>query len=309
MTPASCIEDFSLAELFRWIEREGKSGRLTLSIPPDSPVSEERRPYYIWFQQGRVIAAGDRLHGQGLISKIVEKGWLSQRAIERLQKLSQQEAPLGLTLKAQGALQAEQLNSIFADQIREICGFFSIHSGKFDFDCRATLSTAEMTGLSIPAMEVALAGLRSLSNWEGFADVIPDATSAIQSIGSGKPLLPLNSLEWQIWEYADGTLSLSSIAKQINQPTVKVQQAAFRLMFAGLLEEIPLFTFSFSSEDFSTNEEAVEEYFIDPPENQFLTNFLKIELGERSKTCNCLMENLFDFVTKPDLTHKFSGNA
>ncbi|MBD2182969.1 DUF4388 domain-containing protein [Planktothrix sp. FACHB-1355] len=305
MTLASCIEDFSLAELFRIIEREGKSGRLTLSIPVDFPVSEAQKSYYIWFQQGRIVAAGDRLDGQGLISKIVEKGWLSQRAIQRLQKLSQQEAPLGLTLKAQGALQAEQLNSLFTAQIREICGFFNIHSGKFDFDCRATLPTAEMTGLSIPAMEVALAGLRSLSNWDGFADVIPDSSSAIQSIVSGKPLLPLNSLEWQIWEYADGTLSISSIAKQINQPTVKVQQAAFRLMFAGLLEEIPLFTFTFNSEDCATTEDAGEEFFIHPPE----TDSKQIELADRSKTYNLFIENLVGFFSKPDLTHKFSGNA
>lgn len=45
-------------------------------------------------------------------------------------------------------------------------------------------------------------------------------------------------MDWQIWEFAKGSVALKNIAIQLNQPVEKVQQAAFRLMLAGLVEEI-----------------------------------------------------------------------
>jgi len=52
--------------------------------------------------------------------------------------------------------------------------------------------------------------------------------------------LSLHALEWQVWEFANGSVALSAIASQINQPIALVQQAAFRLMLACLVEEVPL---------------------------------------------------------------------
>ncbi|MEP0869927.1 DUF4388 domain-containing protein [Trichocoleus desertorum AS-A10] len=287
MTLASSLTDFSLAELFRMIDQGRKSGRLTLLIAGDAPTSQAPVCRYIWFRQGRVIAAADRLDGQGLISQITTRGWLSQRVIERLGNLAGGETPLGLTLKTQGALQAEQLNLLFSAQMQQIWSLFGIQTGRFDLDGKATLPSTEMTGLSLPAMEVALAGLRAMKDWTTLTDVLPEANSAIQSIIPGKPQFRLNPVESQIWEFASGSVSLNAIAKQLNQPVAKVQQAAFRLMLAGLVEELPLIT--------AGSNVKGPPIVLDPIE-QFPEEPKKTETAEKSKVSNSFLQNLVGFL-------------
>lgn len=290
MTLTSSLEDFSLAELFRMIDQGRKSGRLTLYASANSQVSNPNNCHHIWFRQGRVIAISNRLDGQGLSSKIEERGWLSQRVIERLNSHSS-ESPLGLTLKTQGALQAEQLQLLFTSQLQQIWGLFAIHTGQFELDGKAPLPVAEMTGLSLPAMEVAVAGLRLLKNWEGLADALPDGSSGIQSIIQGKPNIRLNALEWQVWEFAKGTVSLEATAKQINQSTAKVQQAAFRLMLAGLVEEVP-----FVSSTPKLNSSAVELEANKSSEITKQPEEHKPEASEKSKVSNSFLQSLVGFL-------------
>lgn len=287
MTLASSLTDFSLAELFRMIDQGRKSGRLTLLIADNTPGGKPPTCHYIWFRQGRVVAAANRLDGQGLIAQITTRGWLSQRVIERLGNLAGSEAPLGMTLKTQGALQAEQLNLLFSAQMQQVWDLFGMQTGRFDLDGKATLPSTEMTGLSLPAMEVALAGLRALKDWTPLADALPNPDSAIQSITVGNPQVRLNSLEVQMQEFTNGSVSLSAIAQQLNQPIAKVQQAAFRLILAGLVEELPLGTSTTTTEDSSAVLDPMEE----SPEE-----FEKTETAEQAKGSNSFLQNFVGFL-------------
>jgi hypothetical protein len=287
MTLASSLTDFSLAELFRMIDQGRKSGRLTLLIADNTPGAKPPSCHYIWFRQGRVVAASNRLDGQGLIAQITTRGWLSQRVIERLDNLAGGDTPLGMTLKTQGALQAEQLNLLFSAQMQQIWCLFGVQTGRFDLDGKATLPSTEMTGLSLPAMEVALAGLRALQDWTSLADALPDPNSALKNITIGKSQVRLNSLEVQMQEFMNGEMSLSAIAKQLNQPIAKVQQAAFRLMLAGLIEEVPLDTSAASVED--------SDMILEPLE-QVAEAARKTETSEHSKVNNSFLQNLVGFL-------------
>ena len=80
----------------------------------------------------------------------------------------------------------------------------------------------------------------SLQNWHAFAEQLPDANRGLISTLSHQPHCRLNALEWRIWEYTNGTVSLKAIAKQLRLPLKQVQQIAFRLIAAGLVEEITL---------------------------------------------------------------------
>jgi hypothetical protein len=143
-------------------------------------------------------------------------------------------------LKAAGLLDADHLNLLFASQLKQIREIFEIQKGFFKLDSHAPIPTREMTGLCLRALEVALMSLRTLKNWETLASVLPDANSAICSISQSKPHLHLKDLDWQVWEFANGRVSLKQIADVIDQPIALIQQAAFRLMIAGLVEEVSL---------------------------------------------------------------------
>ncbi|MBD0263411.1 MAG: DUF4388 domain-containing protein [Tolypothrix sp. Co-bin9] len=239
MSLSSSFTDFSLAELFQLIDQGRKSGCLSVCTLPDLHAAGSKSiHYYIWFRSGRIVAAANRLNGQELVSKIIKRKWCNP-CRENISR-SATGTPLGLELKTEGLLSAEQLNLLFASQLQQVRELFEIQTGVFKLDSKATLPWTEMTGLSLRATEVALMALRALKNWEVLADVLPDVNSGIKSITQNKPQFRLNPFEWQVWEFANGTVDLSAIAFQLNQPTLIVQQAAFRLMLAGLVEEVYL---------------------------------------------------------------------
>lgn len=242
MSLSSSFTNFSLPELFKVIEQGKKTGCLTVcTVPELHNPSSKSQYYYIWFRQGRIIAASNRLNGQGLTSKIVEKGLASEEIIDIFcSRASKATIPLGLNLKTQGVLSSEDLKILFAAQVQQIRDLFEIHNGVFKFDSQAREPIREMTGLSLGATEVALMVLRALRNWEVLSHVLPDASSGIENIAQTKPQFQRNSFDSQVWEFANGKFSLTRIAKQLHQPTGKIQQAAFRLMIADLVKEIPI---------------------------------------------------------------------
>jgi hypothetical protein len=235
------LAEFSLAEILQFLEQGHKTGLLTIFALPEAQPPNAQTNHYIWFNQGNVVAAANRSDHRGLIALISQRGWLGDRAVSRLAQTCAPKTPLGLCLKSQGLLQAEQLKLLFYTQVmRQICALFSLPDGWFHFDSKAVLPLAEMTGLSAQASEVTLSGLRALKDWSALMDKLPEASSSLVAVKEGKPSLRLNQLEWAVWEFTNGNLSLKAIAQQLQVPLEKIQQAAFRLMVVGLVEEVPM---------------------------------------------------------------------
>ncbi|MEB3181331.1 MAG: DUF4388 domain-containing protein [Nostocaceae cyanobacterium] len=287
MSLSSSFRDFSLAELFQLIDQGRKSGCLTVCTLPDTQATEAKSYYYyIWFRQGRVIAAANRLDGHGLVTKILERHWLSQPILIKLCSQIPTETPLGLHLKTQGALNSEQLNLLFAGQLQQVRNLFEIQKGVFKLDCRATLPWSEMTGLSVGTIEVALMALRAMKNWQVLADALPGESSALKKMQNPKLQVRLNAFEWQVWELAKGNIPLKAIADQVNQSTAKVQQAAFRLILAGLAEEVPLVTSN------SNMNERVNFNYINP----YYSLSQKSPTVEQSKVSTSFLQSLVGFL-------------
>jgi hypothetical protein len=242
MAVTGYLSEFSLAEIFNFLEQGNKTGLLTLCTLLDAQ-SQYRENHYIWFNQGRVVAAANRLDQHGLAYMIGQRGWLGEHTALRVAQTCDATTPIGISLKTQGLLTVEQLKLLFYTQVmRQVCALFTLKDGWFQFDGKAPLPFAEMTGLNAPATEVTLSALRVLKDWSALASKLPEPTSAVMSVIVGKPQQKLNQTEWQLWEFANGTLSLQAIAQHLQLPVAKVQQIAFRLVTAGLVEEVPLVT-------------------------------------------------------------------
>ncbi|MGJ3253610.1 MAG: DUF4388 domain-containing protein [Elainellaceae cyanobacterium] len=270
------LAEFTLAELFQFLEQGSKIGLLTICALGEAG-SDKKRNHHVWFNQGRIVAAANTLDQQGLLRLISQRGWMGDRAASRLAQSRTENTPAGLHLKSQGVLSAEQLKLLFYSQVmQQICALFTLDDGWFQFDPKAPLPSSEMTGLSAPATEVTLAGLRALKNWSALADKLPQPTSALISAIDGKPQLRLNQAEWQVWEFTDGTVSLNAIAQQLQLPTEKVQQIAFRLMVSGLAEEMPLIATAPSIE---TKSEVVELASSQAHDSQISQSFIQNLVG------------------------------
>ncbi|MDX2214518.1 MAG: DUF4388 domain-containing protein [Oculatellaceae cyanobacterium bins.114] len=276
------LTEFSLAEIFQLLEQGRKTG--LLGISKLSEAKEESRNHYIWFSQGRIVGAAQTLDHQGLIGLISQRGWLGDRAAFKLAQSCKLDTPIGLCLKSQGVLQAEQLKLLFYTQVmRQVCALFELKDGWFQFDGKAPLPPSEMTGLSAPATEVTLAGLRALKDWSALKDKLPDPASSIISVVDGKPDLKLNQLEWQVWEFTNGTLPLKAIAQQMRLTIEQLQHIAFRLMVVGLIEELPIL-------DSVTAPQPTELLFPSEP------SAIATETSDASKVSQTFLQNLVGFL-------------
>lgn len=284
------LADFSLAEIFQVLEQGRKTGLLSICSLVDA-LSETRKNHYIWFAHGRIVGAANALDYQGLTALISQRGWLGDRATSRLAQVCSADVPMGICLKSQGVLQAEQLKLLFYTQVmRQVCALFELKDGWFQFDAKAPIPVAELTGLSAPATDVTLAGLRALKDWSALQDKLPEPTSALISIIDGKPNLKLNQVEWQIWEFTNGTVSLQAIAQQLSMNTEKVQQIAFRLMLVGLAEELP--TIAPSPEFASLPVTKTDDLTLDPHSFEQASE----PLPEPAKVSHSFLENLVGFL-------------
>jgi hypothetical protein len=241
MSIIGCITDFSLPEIFHWAEKGRKTGLLTLR-PLGETQGVPQSVHYIWIFQGRIVAAANRLDYQGLVSLIEESQWVSNRVVGKLMECCCPiNKPLGFCLKNNGVIEAKQLKQLFQIQVlQQVSALFKVKDAEFKFDQKASIPGQEMTGLSMLATEATLIGLRSLNNWETLGDKLPDPHGSLVGTITDKPSYQLTPLEWQIWEYTKGTVSLNAIARELRLPLVKVQQIAYQFIAVGLAEEVPL---------------------------------------------------------------------
>jgi len=239
MAITGSLSEFSLPEIFQFLDQGQKTGILTIRDPQNVQTG---KPFlrHIWLQNGRVVAAGDRLDNRGLLRLIEQRGWLNDSHKLEIERLIAENAPLGLNLKSLGILQPDQLKLLFSVQVlRQVCALFQVETGLFRFDADANLPKAEMTGLSLPATETTLMGLRSLKDWKILESKLPEPNSTLFNIISGQSPLRLDASETHVFSLADGSTRLKQMAERLSLPVVKVQQIAFRLVVVGLVEEVP----------------------------------------------------------------------
>lgn len=240
MSITGYLSEFSLPELFQLIEEGQKTGRLTIG---DSKVAyfPNCQKCYIWFERGNIVTAANSLDDKGLIVLIEKRGWMSERASSKIASISAQNVPLGLSLKSENLLQAEQLKLLFQIQVMQrVIDLFTWKTGWFDFKQNTDLPTAEMTGLRRSAIEVLLAGLRSLRDWSALEEKLPAPNSGLISLVSNKAQVRLDPSEERVLALAQGDIALEQIAKQLNISIESIRQIAFRLILAGLTEEVDL---------------------------------------------------------------------
>lgn len=235
---AGKLSEYSLPEIFQFLEQGQKTGLLVVNSLPTAGTTATKA-YYFWIQQGWIVAAADRLDGQGLMSLLQQRNWLSDRVASKIPLICTLDAPLGLCLKSQGILQPEQLKLLFRTQvIQQAAEVFQLSDGRFALEQIAIIPYAEMTGLSIVATEATLMSLRTLQDWTALTEKLPEPTSALSSVKAGRSQAPLQAQEWQVWEFAKGNISLQAIAKQLGISVEIVRQIAFRLIVVNLAEEV-----------------------------------------------------------------------
>jgi Domain of unknown function (DUF4388) len=239
MPVSGYLSNFSLPEVLQFLQEGQKTGLLTVRSLPNTTQNFSR--YFIWLNQGRIIAAADRTDYRGLVNMIALRKWLPEAELSRLVQQCPLQTPFGLHLKSQNLLSAEQMKLLFSVQIiRQICSLFELVDGSFKFMSNVQLPYLEMTGISIPATDITLPGLRSLRDWSALDTKLPLSTSSLLSTVKGDLSVKLNEKELQIWRLADGTVPIAQMVQQLDISLESARRTAFCLTVAGLAEEVPM---------------------------------------------------------------------
>ncbi|WP_373547501.1 DUF4388 domain-containing protein [Chamaesiphon sp.] len=241
MSLAGYLSEYSLAEIFHFVQEGNKTG--VLSIEPERGLMRSLSDAYnISFQAGRIMSVTHEsgAEHQGLLKMMQQRRWLSAEQTTGLAtQVGLLRQPLGIYLKARNLANTEQLTLLFNSQVvATTCKLFEIHHGRFNFNPQASLTYGEMTGLSLTAQEAALLGLRMLKDWSGLSAKLPAPEFALQRLSSKLPNLRLDSQEFQVWNLALGEISIAKIAAQLGLEIEKVQQIGFRLSSIGLIQEV-----------------------------------------------------------------------
>ncbi len=240
------LESYSLPELFRLLDSGCKSGRLIVKTTSQID-GHTNHPYYVWFYKGRLVGVTLSDQEKRAIATIVNNRWLSERVIQKLLPLCPEGRPLGTYFKSIGALNEKQLNQMFEVDLQRVLSLFELDRGYFEFENFSNLEQttilrkmpcSEMTGISLRGTEVALSALRQTQNWDRFDRRLPDNSSGLQKL-TPKSQYRLVSLEQELWKYSNSVTAIKEIAKRVENSDLEVKRAAFRLMMAGLVEEVP----------------------------------------------------------------------
>jgi hypothetical protein len=149
MSITGSLAEFSLPEIFQFIEKGKKTGLLSFRSEAETSTTSIAI-HYIWVYQGKVVAAANQLDEQGLVKLINQRQWVSDRVVSKLAQLSPTDRPFGSYLKNQGVLRTEQLKQLFFAQVlQQLQPLLQLKNGIFNFEQDVPLPMREMTGLSI----------------------------------------------------------------------------------------------------------------------------------------------------------------
>jgi Domain of unknown function (DUF4388) len=235
------LSEYSLAEIFNFVHEGNRTGLLTLSVN-ENTYRSDNEPQYLWFENGRIVAATSGFDGVGLLTKIGQRKLISSVHIASVGAMMYQlSQPLGLYLKSIGLLEAIQLKSLFNSQtIVPICQLFEIKNRQFNFSPDKLPINAELTGISVPARELGLLGLRLKKDWSELSEKLPHPDYAIQKSSSSDPNVELSRNELKLWQLADGKTPLTILANQMHLSIEIVQQISFRLSVFKFIREVPI---------------------------------------------------------------------
>jgi hypothetical protein len=240
MTLAGYLSEYSLAEIFNFVHEGNRTGLLSI-FPDPNPDLNTAAPDYVWFENGRIVAATSGLDGKGLLKTIEQRKLMPLAQIGSVEtQLRHLPQPLGIYLKSRGLLDAEQLKLLFnAQTIAFVCKLFTFNHHQFKFDPDQLPINAELTGISLPAQEMGMLGLRVLKDWSGLIAKLPDQDYAIQRWSAQQPSFRLDRHELQLWNLADGQTPLTQLAVKMGVSIEAIQKISFRLSSFKFVQEIP----------------------------------------------------------------------
>jgi hypothetical protein len=158
MEMRGCLSELSLSEVCQFVGQLQQSGCLSLRSQSGIPVT-----YYLWFDNGQVVAASKETRSNPLFWLIQQQGWMNYHTVARLGERCPEQQPIGQYLGDQGLLKAGQLRRLFQLQVGMVLrAVAKLEDCEFGFESDVVLPNLLQTGLSVAGQDIEWLG-RSLT--------------------------------------------------------------------------------------------------------------------------------------------------
>jgi hypothetical protein len=281
LSTSGYLSENSLAKIFCFIHEKSKTGVLLLKLGSENNVYSPTT-YYLGFQSGAIVYV---YSDDFTLRKLIERrGWLPPNIIANLDlELKSFSQPLGIYLKAENILDSYRLKLLFDMQVVvKVSHFFESRQGVYNFQEQPLLAYKEMTGLNMPANEIAALGLARIKDWSGLSDKLPAPEFSLQRL-SDRLTLKLENRQQQVWELSQGNLSLIEISQISYIHLEKVRQIAFCLINLGLVYVA-----------------IVENKATEPPVDRGRENLDNMDTIKPATLSNSFLGSLMNFLKKKD---------
>ncbi|AFY93648.1 DUF4388 domain-containing protein [Chamaesiphon minutus] len=121
MSLAGYLSEYSLAEIFHFVQEGNKSGLLSIE-PERGAIRSLSDTYYLSFQGGRIMSVANSTGAehQGLLKMMEQRRWLTrEKAAELETQMPLLRQPLGTYLKSVNVINTEQLTLIFNSRVAD----------------------------------------------------------------------------------------------------------------------------------------------------------------------------------------------
>jgi len=296
MSIRSSLESFSLPELFQIIGSGRKSGRLTFTPNFKNNNLSFNTTFELWFKEGNFVAIVNYSKYQALIDNIQNNAWIDSRVLVKAKYSCPANKPFGIYIQEENLLDELQIDLLFAQQINEVKQLFAVKHGWFNFEevnqknqitrDGETFPWKEMTGKQKMVTELSFEVMRDFSDWSRFAEDIPSADAGLQKLAPSWDI-QLTNIEQNLWDMANGSISLKKIAKQQGFDLKTLQYTTLSMIFAGLVEEVPVVH---PSQEF-TSSSLEREHF-----NLREENNIAVKTKTKTTISDSLINNLVSFL-------------
>lgn len=233
------LKDFSLADMFRLLNKGNKSGTLHVTTRDSEGI--------VCFRAGEIFYASAKLQREVTSKKLTRAGVITEKQLRqaqglmKIQKRDKADRKLGQILVDEGYVESDVLERFIAEQITEaLFAMLRWDDGELRFEADEHRADVDL-GLSMPVDEAVADAEKRLDAWGHIREKIPSMDTCFAmspSPGQKSMEIHLKPREWMLLCYMHGPKSVSELVQLTGYNDFETARTLYGMCAGGLIEEV-----------------------------------------------------------------------
>jgi hypothetical protein len=233
------LREFSLADMFRLLDKGGKSGTLH--------VTGRRSEGIVCFRDGQIFYASASIQREAMGKRLTRAGIISEKQLRqaqglmKIQKRDKADRKLGQILVDEGYVDSEVLEALVSEQVTDaLFELLRWDEGELRFEAEEHRTDVDL-GLALRVDDAVAEAEKRLEAWERIREKIPSLDTCFEMSASPglKPMdIHLKPREWMLLCYLHGSKSVSELATLSGYNDFDTARTLYGMYTGGLVEKV-----------------------------------------------------------------------